>query len=317
MVSGSVTGLFAGSGLVYDRAVHDGSADDRAVHDGSINAISESTRLHATLGGHRAIMGIINVTPDSFFPSSRYPEPGMAIERGMEMVAEGADILDIGGESTRPGASPVGEQEEMDRVLPVVGELAKHARISIDTRKDAVAREAVRAGASIINDVSGSLYPVAADHHAGWIAMHMKGDPQDMQESPTYSDVVAEVESFLLDVASRAVDAGVEEVWIDPGIGFGKTLVHNVELLRALPRLASHGFPVLVGTSRKSFLGVLGARHAGETLDPSMRLSGSLATAVWAFMTGTSVVRVHDVRATREALTLLEAVAAQSPGFPR
>ncbi|MHB8263892.1 MAG: dihydropteroate synthase [Acidimicrobiales bacterium] len=267
----------------------------------------------ATHGEARAIMGIINVTPDSFFPGSRCPEPGMAIERGIAMVAEGADILDIGGESTRPGACAVGEQEEMDRVLPVVGELAKYARISIDTRKDAVAREAVRAGASIINDVSGSLYQVAADHHVGWIAMHMKGDPQNMQESPLYNDVVAEVESFLLDVASEAVNAGVKELWIDPGIGFGKTLAHNVELLRALPRLASHGFPVLAGTSRKSFLGVLGARHTGEILDPSMRLPGSLATAVWAFMAGASVVRVHDVRATREALTLLEAVAAAQP----
>ncbi|MCL4434217.1 MAG: dihydropteroate synthase [Actinobacteria bacterium] len=256
----------------------------------------------------RLIMGIINVTPDSFFPDSRYPDPAVAIERGMEMIAEGADILDIGGESTRPGASPVGEQEEMARVLPVVRELAKYVRVSIDTRKHAVALEAVQAGASIINDISGSLYPVAADYHVAWIAMHMKGDPQHMQESPTYGDVVAEVESFLLDVASKAVDAGVEEVWIDPGIGFGKTLAHNVELLRTLPRLASHGFPVLAGTSRKSFLGALGSRHAGETLDPHLRLPGSLATAIWSFMAGASAVRVHDVRATREALMLLEAI---------
>ena len=266
-------------------------------------------RVPRSHGGRSCqIMGIINMTPDSFYPESRCIEPSVAIDRGMEMVEEGADILDVGGESTRPGASPVSDAEEMDRVLPVVRGLSAHARISIDTRKASVAREAIKEGASIINDVSSSLFHVAAEMRAGWIAMHMKGDPQNMQDSPSYTDVVDEVERFLLDAAGRATSSGVSEIWIDPGIGFGKTLEHNIELLKALPRLVADGFPVLVGTSRKSFLGML-ARDCmcGDTPGPSMRLPGSLATAVWASINGASVVRVHDVLATKHAFKLLDA----------
>ncbi len=254
------------------------------------------------------IMGIINMTPDSFYPESRYIEPNVAIDRGMEMVEEGADILDVGGESTRPGALPVSDGEEMDRVLPVVRGLSAYARISIDTRKESVAREAIKEGASIVNDVSSSLFHVAAEMRAGWIAMHMKGDPQNMQDAPSYTDVVDEVERFLLDAAGKASSSGVSEIWIDPGIGFGKTLEHNIELLKALPRLVADGFPVLVGTSRKSFLGML-ARDCmcGDIPGPSMRLPGSLATAVWASINGASAVRVHDVLATKHAFKLLDA----------
>ncbi len=254
------------------------------------------------------IMGIINMTPDSFYPESRCIEPAAAIARGIEMVEAGADILDVGGESTRPGASPVSDGEEMDRVLPVISALSVHARVSIDTRKESVAREAMKEGASIINDVSSSLSQVAADTQAVWIAMHMKGDPRNMQDAPSYTNVVDEVEQFLLDAAANAVISGVSEIWIDPGIGFGKTLEHNIELLKALPRFVAHGFPVLVGTSRKSFLGTL-ARECmcGEIPDPSMRLPGSLATAVWGAINGASVVRVHDVLATKHAFKLLDA----------
>ena len=266
----------------------------------------EATQLQGGRSCH--IMGIINMTPDSFYPESRCIEPAAAIDRGIEMAEAGADILDVGGESTRPGASPVGDGEEMDRVLPVIRELLAHARISIDTRKASVAREAVKEGASIINDVSSSLSQIAAETHAGWIAMHMKGDPRNMHDSPSYTDVVGEVERFLLSAATEAASSGVGEIWIDPGIGFGKTLEHNIELLKALPRLVAHGFPVLVGTSRKSFLGML-ARECmcGEMPDPSMRLPGSLATAVWASINGASVVRVHDVLATKHAFKLLDA----------
>ena len=250
-------------------------------------------------------MGVVNVTPDSFSDGGRYLDHAAAIARGLELVAEGADIIDVGGESTRPGAEPVPVAEELRRVLPVVEGLAPHVRVSIDTMKADVADAAITAGATLVNDVSASLHEVAAARGAGFVAMHMLGDPKTMQRNPTYDDVVAEVCAFLVDRAEAARAAGVEEVWIDPGIGFGKTTAHNLSLLRHLDVLVKTGFPVLIATSRKRFLGELLAQSDGTSEDGIVpvddRLEGSVATAVWAMVQGAGMVRVHDVRATVHA----------------
>ncbi|MGH9149477.1 MAG: dihydropteroate synthase [Acidimicrobiales bacterium] len=246
------------------------------------------------------VMGVLNVTPDSFSDGGQWSTTAAAVARGLELAAQGADVIDVGGESTRPGATPVGEAEELRRVLPVVRELAGVARVSVDTTKASVAEAAVAAGASLINDVSASLWEVAAATGAGWVAMHRRGGPATMQVAPRYDDVVAEVRDFLAERAATARDAGVGEVWIDPGIGFGKTIEHNLALLAHLPALVASGFPVLVGTSRKHFLGVL-AGGAG----PGDRLAGSLATAVHAMAHGAAMVRAHDVAATVQARALV------------
>ncbi len=214
------------------------------------------------------------------------------------MVTEGADIIDVGGESSRPGADPVTEEEEKRRVLPVVAALAPHVRVSIDTVKDGVAEAAVEAGATLINDIGARLAPVAAACGVGWVAMHMQGKPSDMQVHPHYEDVVGEVVQFLSDRAVEAGVAGVDEVWLDPGIGFGKSLSHNLALLAELDRVVALGYPVLVGTSRKHFLGLIGAGPDGDTLKVTDRLEGSLASSVWAMTKGASMVRAHDVAAT-------------------
>jgi dihydropteroate synthase len=206
------------------------------------------------------VMGVLNVTPDSFSDGGRWFEPAAAIAHGRELIAEGADVVDVGGESTRPGAEPVSEAEELRRVVPVVAALAPEVRVSIDTVKPAVARAAVAAGATLINDVSASLYEVAAETGAGWVAMHMRGTPATMQSRADYADVVAEVRDHLAERAARADAAGVAEIWLDPGIGFAKTADHNLALLRRLDELVALGRPVVVGTSRKSFLGALTAR---------------------------------------------------------
>ena len=221
------------------------------------------------------------------------------------MIEEGADIVDVGGESTRPGARPVSVEEELRRVIPVVEALADHVRVSIDTTKPAVAGAAVVAGATLVNDVSASLWKVAANHGVGWVAMHRQGTPADMQREPHYHDVVAEVATFLADRAAQATAGGVSEVWIDPGIGFGKTIDHNLELLGAVDSLAGLGYPLMVGTSRKSFLGVLAASADGTPAPIGDRLPGSLATATWAMQQGAAMVRVHDVDATVQAATLV------------
>ena len=251
------------------------------------------------------VMGVLNVTPDSFSDGGRWLDPERAVAHGMDLVRQGADVVDVGGESTRPGAAPVDEAEEMRRVVPVVAALAPHVRVSVDTSKAAVARAAVEAGATLVNDVSASLHEVAAEAGVGWVAMHMRGTPSSMQDNPRYGDVVAEVEAYLVARAEAAAAAGVEEVWIDPGIGFGKTAAHNLLLLRHLRHLAGAGFPVLVGTSRKAFLGAL----AGGA-PPDDRLEGSLATAVWAMAHGAGMVRVHDVAPTVAAARLLGGEAA-------
>ncbi|MGI8984334.1 MAG: dihydropteroate synthase [Acidimicrobiales bacterium] len=244
------------------------------------------------------VMGVLNVTPDSFSDGGRWLDPDAAVAHGLRMVAEGADVIDVGGESTRPGAEPVSVDEELRRVVPVVEALAPHVRVSIDTRKAEVAEAAITAGATLVNDVSATLAPVAAAGGAGWVAMHMQGNPRTMQIAPTYDDVVAEVRRFLLDRAETA--AGIDEVWIDPGIGFGKTLEHNLTLLKHLSELVATGFPVVVGTSRKAFLGRLtGGAPAGD------RVEASVATAAWALAQGAGMVRVHDVAPTVAARAML------------
>jgi dihydropteroate synthase len=251
-------------------------------------------------------MGILNVTPDSFSDGGRYLDPEAAVAHGLAMAADGAAVVDVGGESTRPGATPVDAAEERRRVLPVITALAPHVRVSIDTRHASVAEAAIEAGATLVNDVSASLFPVAAANGVGWVAMHMQGDPATMQDAPRYGDVVGEVRAHLLERAEQARAAGVDEVWVDPGIGFGKTVEHNLTLLRRLGELVESGFPVVVGTSRKGFLGTL---TGGAPVDD--RLEASLATAVVAAANGAAMVRVHDVLPHVHAMRIVgEEVAA-------
>jgi dihydropteroate synthase len=266
--------------------------------------------------GRPRVMGVVNVTPDSFSDGGRFLDHAAAISRGRAVVAEGADWVDVGGESTRPRADPVPVGEEVRRVVPVVEALAADGvAVSIDTRKAEVARQAVRAGARMVNDVSASLGEVAAEVGAAFVAMHMLGDPRTMQERPVYDDVVRDVCDFLVARADAARAAGAPEVWIDPGIGFGKTLDHNLALLAHLDVLVATGYPVVVGTSRKTMLGTLAARaDPGGAVPPtSDRLEGSVATAVWSGWRGAAMVRVHDVAATVRALDAIGSVMAASP----
>jgi len=252
------------------------------------------------------VMGIVNVTPDSFSDGGLFTDPRSAVAHARRLVAAGADVIDVGGESSRPGAHPVSAAVEAARVLPVIEALAGHVRVSIDTAKPEVAHLAVDAGATLVNDITASLHEVAAARQVGWVAMHMLGEPRTMQDRPTYGDVVTEVADHLVARAEAARRAGVQEVWIDPGIGFGKTAAHNWALLAAIPQLAASGWPVVVGTSRKAFLGALFAVD-GRPAPVDDRLEGSVATAVRAALDGAAMVRVHDVAATVAAL---EAVAA-------
>ena len=262
------------------------------------------------------IMGVINVTPDSFSDGGLYLDPAVAISHGQRLAADGAAILDIGGESTRPGARPVAAGEELRRVIPVIEGVAgagAGVQISIDTSKAAVAAQALQAGASLVNDVTAlrgdpDLAGLIAEAGVDCCLMHMLGNPRTMQDDPRYEDVVSEVKAFLEDRAAFAVAAGIrqERILIDPGIGFGKTAAHNLELLRRLQELVELGFPVVVGTSRKSFLGRLTGR--AETRE---RLAGTIATCVMAYERGASVLRVHDVAPVYDALTI--AAATVSP----
>lgn len=260
------------------------------------------------------VMGIVNVTPDSFSDGGEHDDPASAVALGERMLGQGAAILDIGGESTRPGSLPVTPAEEIARVRPVVLRLAAEGvPVSVDTRHAEVARACVDAGACIINDVSGFTDPdmvqVAASSDVGVVVMHMLGEPQTMQQEPTYDDVVAEVGGFLLAQAVMLESVGVsrERIMLDPGIGFGKTLEHNLSLLRAIPLLASHGYPVLVGASRKRFIGSITGQDT-----PRERLGGSIAAALYAARTGAAVVRVHDVAETVQALEV-ERVLREGP----
>ncbi|MDA8314138.1 MAG: dihydropteroate synthase [Actinomycetota bacterium] len=263
----------------------------------------------ANVASRPLVMGILNVTPDSFSDGGRFLAPGAAVVRGEQMAAEGADVVDVGGESTRPGALPVDEAEELRRVLPVVEQLAGKVRVSIDTMKPAVARAAVAAGATLVNDVRGELWSLAAELGAGWVSMHSRGTPRTMQSLTDYEDVVGEVRASVLEAAARARDAGVGEVWVDPGIGFAKTAEQNVALLAALPELvvaaSAAGAGVLVGTSRKGFLGRYGAPSPDRPLGAEDRLEASIAMAVWAMASGVGMVRVHDVADTIRAATLM------------
>jgi dihydropteroate synthase len=257
------------------------------------------------------IMGILNVTPDSFYDGGRRSEPTRAIADGVEMVQSGAAVLDVGGESTRPGARPVDEAEELDRVLPVIRGLRREVAvpISIDTYKAGVARAALDAGADIVNDISAlrfdpALVSLVAAEEVPVILMHMQGKPQTMQSEPRYNDVVREVRDFLAAQLYEAMDAGIaaERIILDPGIGFGKTLEHNLQLLRGLPTLAALGQPLLVGASRKAFIGKI------LDLDPDHRLEGSLAAAVAAVLGGANLLRVHDVAETCRAARMADAI---------
>jgi dihydropteroate synthase len=260
-------------------------------------------------------MGVVNVTPDSFSDGGLYLDPGAAIGHGQELVADGAAILDVGGESTRPGAAEVAVEEELRRVEPVVAGLAGlGVEISVDTSKAPVAAAAIEAGATIVNDVTAlrgdpEMAGLVADRGVEVVLMHMAGDPRTMQVNPEYDDVVTEVHDFLAERLAAAIAAGIEEsrIWLDPGIGFGKTDQHNFELLRGLGRLADLGRPILVGTSRKSFIG----RADGSATDD--RLGGTIATSILAAAAGASVLRVHDVRELAEALTVASAVLETSP----
>jgi dihydropteroate synthase len=260
------------------------------------------------------VMGIVNVTPDSFSDGGRFLECEAAVEHGNRLAAEGAAILDVGGESTRPGAAPVGVDEELRRVLPVVEQLSHSGhRVSIDTTKYEVARAAIDAGAVIVNDVSAfrfapGLAGVVADSNVHCCLMHMLGEPRTMQEDPRYDDVVSDVRAFLEERLAFAVSEGVAEdrVWLDPGIGFGKTVQHNLELLRRLDEIVAIGRPVVIGTSRKSFLG----KVAGERPEDE-RLPGTIATNVLALERGATIFRVHDVGPVVDALRVTAATVAQ------
>lgn len=260
-----------------------------------------------------AVMAIVNATPDSFFPDSRVDGVARAVERGHDYLALGASILDVGGESTRPGADPVAVETELDRVIPIVEQLSKVGRVSIDTRNELVAREAVAAGATMINDISSSLHEVAAELGVAWVATHMQGTPQTMQAEPAYDDVVVEVLNFLNERSDTAVAAGVPEVWIDPGIGFGKSVEHNVALVANIDRFVASGKPVVLGVSRKSVVGYLHAFSDNpdvenpKPLPVEDRLVGSLAMATWGFAQGVAMVRAHDVEATIRAAKVVTA----------
>jgi dihydropteroate synthase len=255
------------------------------------------------------LMGVVNVTPDSFSDGGLFLDAGAAIAHGREMAEQGAEILDVGGESTRPGAEEVSVDEERMRIEPVVAGLADAATVSIDTSKLAVAEAALKAGASIVNDVTALRHDpeigfLCAERGAGLILMHMQGDPRTMQANPAYEDVVDDVKAFLVERLQAAVDAGVaeERVWLDPGIGFGKTLDHNLELLRRLGELRELGRPLVVGTSRKSFIGKIDGSEVGD------RLGGTLASSVLAAAEGAEVLRVHDVAEAAQAMRLASAI---------
>jgi dihydropteroate synthase len=255
-------------------------------------------------------MGIVNVTPDSFSDGGEFLDPERAIAHGRELADEGADILDVGGESTRPGARAVDAAEELGRVVPVVEALAKDGpKVSIDTSKTEVARAALDAGASMVNDVTAlradpDLAALCAERDCEVVLMHMLGDPRTMQENPVYHDVVDDIKVFLAERIEFATVAGIrrERIWIDPGIGFGKTVEHNLELHRRLGEFAELGRPVAFGSSRKSFIGKL----TGAGVD--QRLGGTIASNVIAYANGARMLRVHDVAPMQEALTVADAI---------
>jgi dihydropteroate synthase len=257
------------------------------------------------------VMGVLNVTPDSFSDGGRFMDPAAALDYAQRMIADGADIIDIGAESTRPGAAPTSEADELKRIVPLIEKLsASKVPISADTRKPAVMRAAIVAGASMINDVSALRAPGAmeavsdASQPVAVCVMHMQGEPATMQQTPAYGDVVGEVKSFLVERAGACEAAGIarERIVLDPGFGFGKTVAHNLDLMRGLPEIVALGYPVLAGLSRKSTIGALTGREVAD------RVAGSLAAALAAVARGATIVRVHDVRDTVDALKVWSAM---------
>lgn len=261
-----------------------------------------------------ALMGILNVTPDSFSDGGSYLDPSKAIDHARRMIEEGADLIDVGGESTRPGADEVPETEELRRVLPVVEALAsEQVAVSIDTSKPRVAKQALEAGASVVNDVTGfrdpAMIEVCVPTDCTICIMHMQGSPRTMQADPKYKDVVRDVLNYLGEAIETCESAGIRarRVWIDPGFGFGKTLEHNLTLLRSLERFCKTDYPVLVGVSRKSFIGrVLGGSEASD------RLEGTLAAQAYAQMKGAKIIRAHDVKASRRVIEMISAIEENS-----
>jgi dihydropteroate synthase len=262
------------------------------------------------------VMGVLNVTPDSFSDGGRFLAVDVAAAHAARMIAEGADIVDVGGESTRPGASPVPVETEIDRVVPVISRLRSDlpdAAISVDTRRAAVAAASIEAGASIVNDVSAggdpAMFELVGERGAGIVLMHMRGEPQTMQEAPIYADVVDEVREFLRGSIEAAELAGIdpERIAVDPGIGFGKDLEHNLELMRRIDELLPLGRPVLVGPSRKRFIGAI------LDLPEGQRVEGTIGAAAWMVSRGAHVVRVHDVGEVVRALRVVDAIAGPAP----
>lgn len=260
------------------------------------------------------VMGILNVTPDSFSDGGLFLDPFAAADHAVRMLEEGADVIDVGGESTRPGADEVSTEDELSRVIPVVEAIVSRtgATVSIDTTKSQVARAAVDVGAVIVNDVTAmrsdpSMPDVITDTGAGIVLMHMLGNPRTMQANPTYDNVVADVKAALIGWAGDALAAGVPDsaIVLDPGIGFGKTREHNLQLLKGIPSLCEPGFPILIGTSRKSFIGTTLDVPVGE------RLEGTAATVAWAVAQGARIVRVHDVKEMVRVVRMTEAIARQ------
>lgn len=274
--------------------------------------ILRARQFRYSFPGRALIMGVVNVTPDSFSDGGRFKDSDEAVDYALKLVAEGADIIDIGGESTRPGAAPVSEKEELARVLAVIQRLASQTdkAISVDTVKPAVAEQAIEAGASIINDVGANrdepeMWRLVAKSGAGYIVMHMQGTPQTMQRNPQYDDVISTVHNFFENRLSRLHENGVmsEQIMLDVGIGFGKALEHNLQLLRALPSFTRWDRPMVLGVSRKGFIGQLtGAKDAGA------RLPGSLACACWGIASGVQIIRTHDVAETRQVIRVTEAI---------
>lgn len=269
-----------------------------------------------TCGVRTLVMGIVNVTPDSFSDGGTFLDPDVAVEHGSRLAAEGADVLDVGGESTRPGSDPVPTSNEIARVVPVVERLIKEVElpISVDTRKPDVARAALDAGASIVNDISAGTAPgmfdAVRDTNAGMVLMHMQGEPKTMQHDPSYGDVVAEVADFLKRRLEAAISAGIERdhLCVDPGIGFGKNLQHNLSLLRGLPTFAGLDVPLLVGPSRKRFLGELTGVD-----DPRGRVDGTAAAVAWCAAQGVDLVRIHDVKAIVRVVRVIDAIVRGAP----
>jgi len=273
--------------------------------------ILKARRFQFTFPRPALVMGIVNVTPDSFSDGGQFLNPSAAVAHAKELAVQGAEIIDIGGESTRPGASPVSEAEELRRIMPALEQLPSLMKvpISIDTMKVGVARAALGAGASIVNDVGANrtdaaMWRLVAETGAGYICMHMKGNPENMQRNPVYTDVVDEVTDFFHDRIGQLGNCGVavEQIILDPGIGFGKTMEHNVQLLGALKSFEQFRRPVLVGASRKSFL--------GPSLPPAARLPAALACACLAVEAGAQIVRAHDVAETIQAVRITEAITA-------